>query len=192
MLWRNDNGPNPKPTQKMQLVDALLQCPTVSNRQTRDTVVNDLPVEIKHNIQRNADNRADVVNIVTTALNYRGGLESLIELVRMYEGPSIGMQEVDSVIAAVSEATSNLRIPSPVKPQQVEEPLNDREAKLLFISYSHLDKNYAHRLAESLEKKGFRVWISDRIEYGLEWPREIRTHLEKCSVFVLIMTPSTL
>lgn len=102
------SGPTPKnfrqmgPQQKMQLVDALLQCQSVSNRQTRDTVVDGLPTEVKYNIQRSANDRVDVMNIVTTALHYSGGLESFIDLVRMYESNSFGMQEVDHVLAAIA------------------------------------------------------------------------------------------
>jgi hypothetical protein len=88
--------------QKMQLVDALLTCQIISNRETRNTIVNDLPVEIKHNIQRNANDRVDVVNIVTTVLNYSNGLEELVELVRLYEGNSIGMQEVEHLLSTIS------------------------------------------------------------------------------------------
>jgi hypothetical protein len=89
-------------SQKMDLVNALLQCQTVSNPQTRDAVVNSLPDEIRHRIQRNPHPLVDVMNIVTTALNFEGGLESFIERVRQFEGANaISMQEVDRVLAQV-------------------------------------------------------------------------------------------
>jgi formylglycine-generating enzyme required for sulfatase activity len=59
----------------------------------------------------------------------------------------------------------------------------------IFISYSHKDSGYAHRLAKELEQKGFSVWIDDRIDYGTQWPRVIQEHLDDCSAFVVIMTP---
>jgi formylglycine-generating enzyme required for sulfatase activity len=59
----------------------------------------------------------------------------------------------------------------------------------IFISYSHKDSDYAHRLAEELGQKGFSVWIDDRIDYGTQWPRVIQEHLDDCSAFVVIMTP---
>jgi len=59
----------------------------------------------------------------------------------------------------------------------------------IFISYSHKDSDYAHRLAEELEQKGFSVWIDDRIDYGTQWPRVIQEHLDDCSAFIVIMTP---
>jgi formylglycine-generating enzyme required for sulfatase activity len=61
--------------------------------------------------------------------------------------------------------------------------------RTVFISYSHKDSDYAHRLAEELEQKGFSVWIDDRIDYGTQWPRVIQEHLDDCSAFVVIMTP---
>jgi formylglycine-generating enzyme required for sulfatase activity len=59
----------------------------------------------------------------------------------------------------------------------------------VFVSYSHKDSDYAHRLAEQLEQKGFSVWIDDRIDYGTRWPDVIEEHLDDCSAFIVIMTP---
>ncbi len=36
----------------------------------------------------------------------------------------------------------------------------------IFISYSHDDTDYAHRLADALQAEGFDVWIDARIDYG--------------------------
>ena len=44
----------------------------------------------------------------------------------------------------------------------------------IFISYSHTDSKYAHRLAEALEQHGVSVWIDDRIDYGTQWPHVIQ------------------
>lgn len=98
---------NPPPTTKrqlfvpakMQLAEALLACPTMANRQSRDGVVNDLPAPIKSNIRRSDTDRVDVVNILTTVVNYANGLEDLITIIRFYEGDSIGMQGVDQLLA---------------------------------------------------------------------------------------------
>src|SRR5258707_119414 len=59
----------------------------------------------------------------------------------------------------------------------------------IFISYSHSDKEYAHKLADSLEKFGFEVWIDDRIDYGSQWPAAIERELDLCGAFIVIMTP---
>jgi formylglycine-generating enzyme required for sulfatase activity len=62
----------------------------------------------------------------------------------------------------------------------------------IFISYSHEDKEYAHRLEKELKKRGFKVWIDDRINYGAEWPTFIQENLDGCEALVLIMTPRSL
>jgi hypothetical protein len=38
----------------------------------------------------------------------------------------------------------------------------------IFISYSHGDGDYAHRLKAALKGRGFTVWIDDRIDYGTQ------------------------
>ena len=62
------------------------------------------------------------------------------------------------------------------------------EKPYVFISYSHKDKKYAHRLKKALEDRGYRAWIDDLIDYGEEWPRVIETHIDHCDDFVLVMS----
>lgn len=59
----------------------------------------------------------------------------------------------------------------------------------IFISYSHKDAEYAHKIAHALEEAKFSVWIDDRIDYGTQWPHVIQENLDNCGVFVVIMTP---
>ena len=61
----------------------------------------------------------------------------------------------------------------------------------ILISYSHYDKEYAHRLAKDLIDQGLSVWIDDRIDYGTRWLHEIEAHIDDCSAFIVIMTPSS-
>lgn len=58
----------------------------------------------------------------------------------------------------------------------------------VFISYSHSDKEYATKLADSMAKRGLPVWIDNRIDYGERWVEVIQEQLDNCSVFVVIMT----
>lgn len=88
------------PQSKMQLVTALLACPSMDDRQTRNDIVNNLPDAIKSNIKRSDTARVDVINIVNTAANYANGLEELITWVRFYEGESLSMQAVDELLSA--------------------------------------------------------------------------------------------
>jgi formylglycine-generating enzyme required for sulfatase activity len=61
----------------------------------------------------------------------------------------------------------------------------------IFISYSHLDKAYAHKLHRYLLEQGFDAWIDDRIDYGSRWPREIEKRLNESLAFILIMSPNS-
>lgn len=58
----------------------------------------------------------------------------------------------------------------------------------VFISYSHRDSDYAHRLADELRCHQIDVWINDRIDYGDEWPRTIQQNLIACQTFIVIMS----
>src|SRR5262245_49080866 len=59
----------------------------------------------------------------------------------------------------------------------------------VFISYSHEDQEYAHKLAEYLEEHKFVVWIDKHIGYGKKWEREIEQAINQCAAFIVVMTP---
>jgi len=59
----------------------------------------------------------------------------------------------------------------------------------IFISYSHKDSEYAHRLADKVQAQGFNVWIDARLDYGSHWPLEIQKQLDSCDALILVMSP---
>jgi hypothetical protein len=61
----------------------------------------------------------------------------------------------------------------------------------VFISYSHKDKDYAHKLADELKRWGIDAWIDDRIDYGSQWPRVIQESLDACPGFIVIMSSNS-
>ena len=61
----------------------------------------------------------------------------------------------------------------------------------IFISYSHNDKEYVHKLQEALLSQGFNVWIDDRIDYGTRWPKVIQDHLDGCDAFIVIVSENS-
>jgi hypothetical protein len=85
------------PDQKEALVRALLKCPAIMKQDSRQAVVQDLPDHIKLNIRESPQPNVAVRNIVDTCLRYRGGLRSLLEIVRRYDRESIPMQAVDKI-----------------------------------------------------------------------------------------------
>ncbi len=58
----------------------------------------------------------------------------------------------------------------------------------VFISYSHKDSEYTHKLAEEMERCNLPVWIDDRIDYGTRWPQVIQEKIDTCGAFVLVMS----
>ena len=61
----------------------------------------------------------------------------------------------------------------------------------IFISYSHKDKAYVHKLQKALQDEGFDVWIDDRIDYGKIWPLVIQEQLDSSDALILVMTLSS-
>ena len=61
----------------------------------------------------------------------------------------------------------------------------------IFISYSHEDKEYVHKLVDSIKDRGIDAWIDDRIDHGARWPKVIEEKLENCKVLVLVMTSNS-
>lgn len=61
----------------------------------------------------------------------------------------------------------------------------------IFISYSHKDITYAHKLQRHLLEQGYEAWLDDRIDYGTHWPTEIELRLRNCEAFLLIMSPNS-
>jgi uncharacterized membrane protein HdeD (DUF308 family) len=60
----------------------------------------------------------------------------------------------------------------------------------VFISYSTLNRDYAHRLADKLRDEGFDVWIDNRNLHSSEdWWRSIVLALRSCAAFLVVLTP---
>jgi hypothetical protein len=91
--------------QKSKLAEALLACPIMTNRESRDAVVNELRDEIRNGIQRNNVTNIDVMNILNRCLDFSGGIKELMMIVRTFEGNSNGMQKVEEALkyAGISE-----------------------------------------------------------------------------------------
>ena len=87
--------------QKAELVDALLSCETMKNRNGRDSVADNLSDDIRDNIQTGNNARTDVLNIVSISEEYRDGITKLISVLRFHEGRSRGMEKVDEVMRSI-------------------------------------------------------------------------------------------
>lgn len=92
-----------------KLVEALLLCESISNSQSREDLVKELPDSIRHNIQRRSSARADVRNIVKTCQNYYDGLGALLEVLRDFEGGgSIPLGQVEALLVLSDQPVRSL------------------------------------------------------------------------------------
>ncbi len=56
--------------EKMELVDVLLECAAMKDRDTRNTIVNELPADIRSTIQRHSADRVDVNSILNRCIGF--------------------------------------------------------------------------------------------------------------------------
>ena len=81
-------------TGKLDLVAALEECPTLAEKTGRDLCVALLDDPIPSKIARQGDRRADLLSIVSTCLDYEGGIDSLVTAVEAREKNSVHMPRV--------------------------------------------------------------------------------------------------
>lgn len=88
------------PDQRLQLARLLLECQTIKNSGSRQTVINMLD-GISNNVVRDHAPLIEVVNLVNACLAYENGLDSLLNVLRGFEGGSIPMRNVDVFLKSV-------------------------------------------------------------------------------------------
>ena len=63
----------------------------------------------------------------------------------------------------------------------------------VFISYSHVDSDFAEILQSKLESSGMPVWIDHAgIKAGTDWRNELDGAIRKSKALVLVMSPDSL
>ena len=90
---------------KSSLVDKLLDCSSLRTKDTRETIVKQLPDRISDKIERHSTARFDIMSIVDTCLEYPGSLEELITITRFFEGNSISMKNLDNFLKTLFTTT---------------------------------------------------------------------------------------
>jgi len=85
-------------TKKAELVNDLLACSCISNRDSRETVLGLLNEQfpgIANGVSRRTDSQADVMEVVSTCLRHPGSLQELVGIVTYFEGEtSINTQQL--------------------------------------------------------------------------------------------------
>ncbi len=59
----------------------------------------------------------------------------------------------------------------------------------LFISYAHQDKTLVTQVVELLRAGGHIPWSDHQLMAGQHWKRALRDEIERCDVFVYVLTP---
>jgi YVTN family beta-propeller protein len=63
-------------------------------------------------------------------------------------------------------------------------------SKHIFISYSKKDRDFAWKLADDLEKRGFKIWIDRAISGGEEWRQSIEGALKEAGEVIVVLSPN--
>jgi hypothetical protein len=82
--------------------------------------------------------------------------------------------------------------PGKIPPKDRSTGMASEKQNLVFISYSRINKDFALELANELRASGFNIWFDLLdIPTGSRWDDEIESALERCEIFMVILTPSS-
>ncbi len=74
----------------------------------------------------------------------------------------------------------------------IDLPSYDGDEPYLFVSYSHRDVTSVRPILERIDKEKFRFWYDDTMEIGEDFRNELRDKIEKCTAFLLFISPSSM
>ncbi|MEU9871521.1 hypothetical protein AB0C87_27165 [Actinomadura sp. NPDC048021] len=84
-----------------ELVDRMLEVPLLSSPQGRDQVVGALRRDVAAAVTRHAGARMDCFAILTTCLDYPGGLKELVDVTRGLAGESLSVHRLEQAMARI-------------------------------------------------------------------------------------------
>ena len=183
-----------------KLVKALIKCPCFDTSAKRDDIVNQLPDHIRDRTPRRDSLRDDVKNIVNTCLRYEGGLDYLIHRVRRDEGESLPMREVDKIYKTYSTKLA-IDKENNAQSEELKNEINLRQLSMnpalklkIFISYRHVnpDEDLAKFLVDFLEQRGHRVFIDNQMLIGIDWVKDIESHIKAAEAFLVLLSKDSI
>ncbi|MFX0137472.1 MAG: toll/interleukin-1 receptor domain-containing protein, partial [Candidatus Hodarchaeota archaeon] len=76
-------------------------------------------------------------------------------------------------------------------PQQFQMPFEAYvgDGPFVFVSYSHTDRLQVYPIIDYLHKTGTNIWYDEGIPVSEDWKSSIVDHLERCSAFLVFITP---
>jgi hypothetical protein len=84
-----------------RLAGALMEIPSISDRDSQNVIINMLPDSLRYAIPRSTIPRIQVYNIVRTCPNFAHGLRDLVRVIRSVEGDSLPMRQLDNTILEI-------------------------------------------------------------------------------------------
>ncbi|MFX0040275.1 MAG: tetratricopeptide repeat protein [Promethearchaeota archaeon] len=76
-------------------------------------------------------------------------------------------------------------------PQQFQMPFKayQGDEPFIFVSYSHTDRLQVYPIIDYLNKIGINIWYDEGISVSEDWKSSIVDNLERCSAFLVFITP---
>ncbi|MFX0043944.1 MAG: TIR domain-containing protein, partial [Candidatus Hodarchaeota archaeon] len=76
-------------------------------------------------------------------------------------------------------------------PQQFQMPFKayESDGPFVFVSYSHTDRLQVYPIIDYLNRTGINIWYDEGIPISEDWKKSIVENLERCSAFLVFITP---
>ncbi|MFX0105244.1 MAG: TIR domain-containing protein [Candidatus Hodarchaeota archaeon] len=76
-------------------------------------------------------------------------------------------------------------------PQQFQMPFKayEGDGQFVFVSYSHTDRLQVYPIIDYLNKTGINIWYDEGIPVGDDWKSSIAENIERCSAFLVFISP---
>ncbi|MFX0106207.1 MAG: tetratricopeptide repeat protein [Candidatus Hodarchaeota archaeon] len=76
-------------------------------------------------------------------------------------------------------------------PQQFQMPFKayEGDGPFVFVSYSHTDRLQVYPIIDYLNRTGINIWYDEGIPVSEDWKSSIVDNLERCSAFLVFITP---
>ncbi|MFX0043551.1 MAG: TIR domain-containing protein, partial [Candidatus Hodarchaeota archaeon] len=76
-------------------------------------------------------------------------------------------------------------------PEQFQMPFKayEEDGPFIFVSYSHSDRLQVYPIIDYLNKTGINIWYDEGIPVSEDWKNSIVENIERCSAFLVFITP---
>lgn len=104
--------------------------------------------------------------------------------------------KLDNLLHFCAYLRPNSKWPEPSAPMALNAApapvtMSPRNPRQIFLSHAGEDAEFAHQLAEDLQRHGWQVWIApDSIHPGEDWVQAINRGLAESGIFLLALTPA--